>query len=130
MPDVVKVWEDAGGTWRWTRKDMGNHEKVATSGEGYSTKGNAKRAAESVWRIKFGKNDEVEIEDSPLVQDVDIVDSDERVDVFEGPDEIDSHIQVVGEDRADESAEGDATPSKQASTGYSGTVDTTGTDWK
>ncbi len=42
-----KLFEDTGGSWRWRLIDD-NGEKVATSGESFDSKSNAKRAAENV----------------------------------------------------------------------------------
>jgi uncharacterized protein YegP (UPF0339 family) len=40
----VEVYRDVGGEWRW-RRIAGNGEIVAVSGEGYSDRGGAVRAA-------------------------------------------------------------------------------------
>jgi hypothetical protein len=34
-PDVVEVYEDEAGEWRWRRKDPANGKIVSDSGEGY-----------------------------------------------------------------------------------------------
>lgn len=45
MPDVIHVFQDEAGAWRWNRVAE-NGERVATSGESFDGKGNAQRAAE------------------------------------------------------------------------------------
>jgi uncharacterized protein YegP (UPF0339 family) len=40
----IEVYEDMKGEWRW-RMVAGNGEVIATSGEGYTRKGDATRAA-------------------------------------------------------------------------------------
>ncbi len=42
-----KPFQDTGGSWRWRLIDD-NGEKVASSGESFDSKSNAKRAAENV----------------------------------------------------------------------------------
>jgi uncharacterized protein YegP (UPF0339 family) len=42
-----EIYEDAGGKYRWRLRD-GNSQIVASSGESFDDKGNAKRAAENV----------------------------------------------------------------------------------
>lgn len=42
-----KLYEDTAGQWRWRLLD-GNSEKIASSGESFVSKSNAKRAAENV----------------------------------------------------------------------------------
>lgn len=42
-----EIFADAAGKYRWRLKD-GNGEKVATSGESFDSKSNAKRAAQNV----------------------------------------------------------------------------------
>jgi uncharacterized protein len=42
-----EIYDDAGGKYRWRLKD-GNGEKVASSGESFDSKSNAKRAAQNV----------------------------------------------------------------------------------
>lgn len=42
-----KLYEDASDKWRWRLVDN-NGEKVASSGESFDSKSNAKRAAENV----------------------------------------------------------------------------------
>ncbi len=42
-----EIVQDAGGNYRW-RLVAANGEKVATSGESFASKSNAKRAAENV----------------------------------------------------------------------------------
>jgi uncharacterized protein len=42
-----EIVKDAGGNYRW-RLVAANGEKVATSGESFASKSNAKRAAENV----------------------------------------------------------------------------------
>lgn len=42
-----EIYADAGGKYRWRLKD-GNGEKVASSGESFENRSNAKRAAENV----------------------------------------------------------------------------------
>lgn len=42
-----KLYEDAADKWRWRLVDD-NGEKVASSGESFDSKSNAKRAAENV----------------------------------------------------------------------------------
>jgi uncharacterized protein YegP (UPF0339 family) len=42
-----EVYADTGGKYRWRLKD-GNGEKVASSGESFDSKSNAKRAAQNV----------------------------------------------------------------------------------
>jgi uncharacterized protein YegP (UPF0339 family) len=42
-----KIYEDKADEWRWRLVD-GNGEKVATSGESFASKSNAKRAAQNV----------------------------------------------------------------------------------
>lgn len=42
-----EIYADSAGKYRWRLKD-GNGEKVASSGESFDSKGNAKRAAENV----------------------------------------------------------------------------------
>lgn len=41
------IYKDAGGNWRW-RLVAGNGQTVASSGEAFETKSNARRAAENV----------------------------------------------------------------------------------
>lgn len=49
MGDVVRVevYQDHAGKWRW-REVAANGNIVADSGQGYSTRSNAKRAAKRV----------------------------------------------------------------------------------
>lgn len=42
-----EIFADAAGKYRWRLKD-GNGEKVATSGEDFDSRSNAKRAAQNV----------------------------------------------------------------------------------
>lgn len=42
-----EVYADSGGSYRWRLKD-GNGEKIASSGESFASRANAKRAAENV----------------------------------------------------------------------------------
>jgi uncharacterized protein YegP (UPF0339 family) len=42
-----EVYQDTAGNYRWRLKD-GNGEKVASSGESFASRSNAKRAAENV----------------------------------------------------------------------------------
>jgi uncharacterized protein len=42
-----QIYADAGGKYRWRLRD-GNGEIVASSGESFDSKSNAKRAAENV----------------------------------------------------------------------------------
>ena len=42
-----EVYADVGGKYRWRLKD-GNGEKIASSGESFATKENAKRAVRNV----------------------------------------------------------------------------------
>lgn len=42
-----EIFEDKADEWRWRLRD-GNGEKVATSGESFASKSNAKRAAQNV----------------------------------------------------------------------------------
>ena len=47
---TMLVFQDVGGEWRWTLKSR-NGRKVATSGESFSKKGNAVRAAEMMLKM-------------------------------------------------------------------------------
>lgn len=42
--DIVQVYEDSSGKWRW-RRVAGNHEKIADGAQGYASKAGVKRAA-------------------------------------------------------------------------------------
>ena len=42
-----EIYADTAGKYRWRLKD-GNNEKVASSGESFASKDNAKRAAQNV----------------------------------------------------------------------------------
>jgi uncharacterized protein YegP (UPF0339 family) len=42
-----ELYEDAADKWRWRLLD-GNSEKIASSGESFSSRSNAKRAAQNV----------------------------------------------------------------------------------
>jgi uncharacterized protein len=42
-----EIFMDVGGKYRWRLRD-GNNRKVATSGESFESRANAKRAAENV----------------------------------------------------------------------------------
>jgi uncharacterized protein YegP (UPF0339 family) len=42
-----EIYEDTSGNYRWRLK-AGNGQKVATSGESFDSRSNAKRAAENV----------------------------------------------------------------------------------
>lgn len=45
--EVVYVYEDAAGEWRWSKINTGNHQKVGASEEGYVEKSYCiKRAGE------------------------------------------------------------------------------------
>lgn len=44
MSDRTEIYEDSSGEWRWRRKAR-NGEIIATSGEGYTRKDDAERAA-------------------------------------------------------------------------------------
>ena len=44
---TFQLFKDAGDNWRWRLVDD-NGEKVATSGESFDSKSNAKRAAQNV----------------------------------------------------------------------------------
>jgi len=46
--DLVEIYIDDAGEWRWRRKSSGNHEVIATSGEGYVSKGHANKMAHRV----------------------------------------------------------------------------------
>lgn len=39
QPDVVRVYRDEAGEWRWTRRDGGNAEVIGAASEGYVNKG-------------------------------------------------------------------------------------------
>jgi uncharacterized protein len=47
MPAKFEIYQDTAGMYRWRLKD-GNGEKVASSGESFDSKSNAKRAAQNV----------------------------------------------------------------------------------
>ncbi len=47
MSKRFEIFNDRAGAWRWRLKD-GNNVKVATSGESFASKANARRAAENV----------------------------------------------------------------------------------
>jgi uncharacterized protein YegP (UPF0339 family) len=53
MSDTTEVYQDDKGEWRW-RRVAPNNEIVADSGEGYTRRADAERAAERV----FGEGDE------------------------------------------------------------------------
>jgi uncharacterized protein YegP (UPF0339 family) len=42
-----ELYQDTGGSWRWRLLD-GNSVKIASSGESFESRSNAKRAAENV----------------------------------------------------------------------------------
>jgi len=54
MPDLITIYEDEAGEWRWNKR-AGNGEKVSDSGESYITFTNAMRAAER----EAGEDDEI-----------------------------------------------------------------------
>jgi uncharacterized protein YegP (UPF0339 family) len=55
MPKFELFQERTSGPWRW-RLVAGNGEKVATSGESFHSRDNAKRAAETVKRLAPAAN--------------------------------------------------------------------------
>ncbi len=44
--DRVTIYEDSVGQWRWRRQAAGNHERIAASGEAFSSRGAAFDAAQ------------------------------------------------------------------------------------
>jgi uncharacterized protein YegP (UPF0339 family) len=46
--ESVRIYQDSSGEWRWTAK-AGNGETVADSGEAYTRKEDAERAARDVF---------------------------------------------------------------------------------
>jgi uncharacterized protein YegP (UPF0339 family) len=50
---VLDVFQDEGGRWRW-HIFAGNGRRIATSGEDFASKGNARRAARGMARLMFG----------------------------------------------------------------------------
>lgn len=49
MAARFELYEDAAGNWRW-RLFAGNNEKIASSGESFSSKAAARNGAEAVKR--------------------------------------------------------------------------------
>ena len=47
MAAKFKLYQDVSDKWRWRLVD-GNNVKIASSGESFDSKGNAKRAAQNV----------------------------------------------------------------------------------
>lgn len=43
--DLVEVYEDAEGMWRWRRTDASNGKILSTSGEGYTDRAYCEEAA-------------------------------------------------------------------------------------
>lgn len=54
-----EIYPDAGGSYRW-RLIAGNGQNIASSGESFDSKSNARRAAENV-RDNAGKAEIVEV---------------------------------------------------------------------
>ena len=59
---TFEVYEDRAGEWRWRLRSGNNVDIVATSGEGYDSKSNCKRAIESV-KAGVPNAEVVEVED-------------------------------------------------------------------
>ena len=48
MASTFVVYQDNRGEYRWRLRENGNHEIIAVSGEGYTTKYSCKRAIKNV----------------------------------------------------------------------------------
>lgn len=56
MADKVEVYQDGASKWRWRKLSEGNSQVIATSGESFDSKRNAREAAR---RANTGDYEEV-----------------------------------------------------------------------